>query len=32
VKVDGTTVGADHVYVGADGHHPDAVPTTVGRA
>jgi hypothetical protein len=32
VKVDGTTVAADHVYVGADGHHPDAVPTTVGRA
>ena len=26
VKVDGTTVGADHVFIGADGHHPDAVP------
>jgi len=32
VKVGGATVDADHVFIGADGHHPDAVPTSVGRA
>ena len=32
VKVGGVTVDADHVFIGADGHHPDAVPTSVGRA
>ncbi|MGZ4676357.1 MAG: hypothetical protein ACXVJ7_01155 [Acidimicrobiia bacterium] len=32
VKLDGVTVPADHIFVGADGHHPDAVPTVVRRA
>ena len=32
VKMNGTVVSADHVYIGADGHHPDALPTTITKA
>jgi len=31
VKLNGTPVSADHIYIGADGHHPDAVPTVITK-
>lgn len=31
VKMDGVPVSADHVYIGADGHHPASLPTVITR-
>jgi hypothetical protein len=30
-RVDGQAVDAAHVWIGADGHHPDAVPTRIAK-
>jgi hypothetical protein len=31
VRMNGVPVGADHVYIGADGHHPASLPTVITR-
>lgn len=32
VRMNGAVVDADHVFVGADGHHPSSLPTTITKA
>ncbi len=32
VKMNGAVVSADHIFIGADGHHPSSLPTTITKA